>query len=244
MKQYYKKVLLWHKKGLINSQIAKKLNLTNKQVIHVINRANKKSNKYRRTRLTNELKQFLIGSLLGDGCIPKLGKHARHCRFSVAHSLKQKEYCKWKHSILDKYSLAGKIYYTTYTNNRYINNIEEIRFKSISHPYFSFFRRIFYINNVKIVPNIIKEIDNLGLAIWYMDDGNKTKYGYELNTQLFTKDDCNFLRKILLDKFNINTTYVKSGVIYIKSESRETFTNLIKPFTIDSMLYKLHMGPV
>jgi len=43
-----------------------------------------------------ELRQFLMGSLLGDGCISKLGKGAKNNRLIIAHSLKQECYAKYK----------------------------------------------------------------------------------------------------------------------------------------------------
>lgn len=43
-----------------------------------------------------ELRQFLMGSLLGDGCIPKLNKGAKNNRLTIAHSTKQECYAKYK----------------------------------------------------------------------------------------------------------------------------------------------------
>ena len=38
--------------------------------------------------------EFIIGTLLGDGCIAKLSKGGKNYRWSCGHSEKQLEYCK------------------------------------------------------------------------------------------------------------------------------------------------------
>ena len=43
-----------------------------------------------------KIDQFLMGSLLGDGCIPKLEKGAKNNRLSIAHSLRQECYAIYK----------------------------------------------------------------------------------------------------------------------------------------------------
>lgn len=187
----------------------------------------------------NKLEQLIIGSMLGDGYLDKPRKNSR---LSIAHSAKQKEYCKYKHSILEEYNLAGKFCYNKIINSRYKNGyVEEYRFRSLSNEVFTKYRKLFYPKGEKILHlDTIKNINELGLTIWFLDDSHKTTYGYQINTQCFTKQEVEFLRSILKDKFNVESTYQKfDNIIYIKSSSVNTLDNLIKPYTIDSMKYKL-----
>jgi len=189
-----------------------------------------------------KLEQLIIGSMLGDGYLDKISHTLKNSRLSIAHSAKQKEYCEYKHSILAEKELAGKLCYNKIVNDRYKEGfIEEYRFRSKTNPIFTEYRELFYKNKKKIVHrSTIQKMNALGLAIWFMDDGAKTISGYLLCTQSFTRKENNFLRKLLKDKFNIETTLQpQSNMIYIRSKSKELFTSTISPYVIESMRYKL-----
>lgn len=189
-----------------------------------------------------KLKQLIIGSMLGDGYLCKITGGAKNSRLSIAHSKKQKEYCKFKHFILEELNLAGKFCYNKIENDRYKNGyIEEYRFRSKANEVFTRYRNLFYPDDKKVLhKETINEIDELGLAIWFLDDAHKAKVGYQINTQCFSMDEISFLRDLLKRKFNIETTYQPfDNIIYIRSCSVNTFDNLIKPYVIKSMQYKL-----
>lgn len=189
-----------------------------------------------------KLEQLIIGSMLGDGYLTKISGGAKNSRLSIAHSAKQKNYCKFKHSILEEKELAGKFCHNIIKNSRYkTGQIEEYRFKSKSNEVFTRYRNLFYPEGVKILPfEIVEKINPLGLCIWFLDDAHKTTYGYQINTQCFTRIEIEKLRIILLSKFNISTTYQKfDNIIYIKSESVKTLNELIQPYVIQEMQYKL-----
>ena len=78
---------------------------------------------YKPLVMENDLKQLLIGSLLGDGCFCSVGKHAKNKCLSIAHSEKQTEYLLYKHNILAKYNLASSIIHYDINNRRYIKNL-------------------------------------------------------------------------------------------------------------------------
>ncbi|MEE1476326.1 hypothetical protein [Fusobacterium sp.] len=64
---------------------------------------------YKDLEIGNDLKQLLIGSLLGDGCFCSLGNKTKNMCLSIAHSEKQKEYLEYKWEILNKYDLVSPI---------------------------------------------------------------------------------------------------------------------------------------
>lgn len=199
-----------------------------------------KNTKYVEFNDEGDLEQLLIGSLLGDGCFTKISGNVKNSRFSMAHSLKQKEYFMFKQSILDKYNLSGKISENKIVSNRYKEGFtEEIRLKSKSHPIFTFYRQLYDISGKKrINKEIINKLNPLGLSIWYMDDGNITGYSCEFNVQSFTEEERIVLQEVLKINFNIKTT-LTNNTIYILSEDFENFINIIKRFIIPSMEYKL-----
>jgi hypothetical protein len=75
-----------------------------------------------------------------------------------------------------------------------------------------------------------------------MDDGSKLGKGAKIATNCFTRNDIEFLCKILKDKYNLDTSIHTGGkgeVIYIKSISMINFSKIIKPYMLPSLHYKL-----
>lgn len=191
------------------------------------------------------LKQFIRGSLLGDGSIPKLSKGSKNYRLTFGHSEKQKEYLEWKHNFLENYLMSGKIQKVVSISNRYLSgSCTSFHFKSISHPIFSYYRSLYY-NHKKII-NIedIRNMNEFALAIWYMDDGNISKRKkrsphIELNTQSFTPEEVNELCNLLISKWNIRCARMNySNIIRISSLDCNKFLKIIEPYKIKCMSYK------
>ena len=86
---------------------------------------------------------------------------------------------------------------------------------------------------------MLYKLTGLGIATWYMDDGSNGHYGYIFCTNGFSKDDVQLIQKFFKEKFDINTTIRKDNVIYIKADSKQKFKNLVSPYIIESMKYKL-----
>ena len=193
-------------------------------------------------KYNNILEQLILGSMLGDGYITKQPKNIYNSRLSIAHSKKQYKYIKFKHNILNKNNLARKLCYNKIYNKRYKKGyFTEYRFKSAANNYFTIYRKLFYINNVKYLNfEELEKLNWLGLSIWFIDDGNKCTRSYQLNTQNFTLSEIKNIQKLLMKKFNIYTTYDKNKVIYIRTISKEIFENLIFKLTYKYAKNKLH----
>ena len=231
-----------HDKQLSNREIAASAGLTQRQILSVLTKNNLKSNRWSVVNEDDDLNQFIIGAVLGDGCITKETKDSHQSKLSFGHSLKQEQYLLWKLDFLKKYNLAPKtIKYYTQISDRYIKGQNTTCvFKSKAHPYFSNIRKIFYPNGVKNVEHdMITNIDALGLAIWYMDDGCICKRSYQIYTNSFSIKEVEFLQSVLKKNFNIISSVDKNRVIYIKTCSKDRFTEIIKPYVIPCMLYKI-----
>jgi len=239
-------ILELYSNKLTNIEIADLLKIPVKKVISDLNRYSLKSNRYLSID-SDILDQFIIGSLLGDGYLSKISGLAKQSSMVFAHGVKQKEYCQYKHNFLNDFKLAGKFRYYENIDNRFKNKLNQnYTFKSKSNPIFSKYRNFFYKDNIKIInKDFITKIDSFGLAIWFMDDGSKATHGYMIYTCSFSKEEVLFLIKLLKDKFNIEASYHSYyNSIYIKLKSVINFTNIIKPYIIPSMIYKLHEGSV
>lgn len=193
----------------------------------------------------DKFKQFIRGSILGDGCIPKLGKRSKNCRLTFGHGEKQLKYLEWKHSFLEEYLLSGKIHRNVAKSDRYKSGqCISYHFKSKTHPVFTEFRTMYYKNMKGLDLKDIAKIDEFALAIWYMDDGNisrrkKRSPHIEFNTQSFSPTEVNFLVNLLKDKWNIRCARMSySNIIRVSSYDCQKFLDLIEPYKINCLNYK------
>ena len=123
-------------------------------------------------------KSLIVGSLLGDGYM----RCKTNAHLQVTHSIRQKIYVDWKYQQLkDFVSTPPK----EYQGN---GNRVGYRFFTRSLPLFTPFYHRFYPHGKKIIPPDI-QITPLTLAVWFMDDGSKSRNSCYLNTQQFHVDD-------------------------------------------------------
>ena len=189
-------------------------------------------------------KSLLIACVLGDGYIAK-SSNSKSCTLEIIHSNKQKEYIEWKADLLRKATgkkipLKEKIVAKRTIIGKETPELLAYRI-TCTHKYFRVLRKWLYPNNKKkLSPKYIQYLDPLGLAIWYMDDGSKEgTSGYLLCTHFFSNEDIEIIQNVLLFKFGINTSKHKDNAIYIMSDSKLAFKNLIEPYIVESMKYKL-----
>ncbi len=183
----------------------------------------------RKKTLTPQQKEFLAGTLLGDGCL--LWTTRGYC-LRIHQGIKQKNYVEWKYNVMKDLvntppKLCQKGYY----------------FRTVSNPIFNKYREMFYERKKKKVPeNIINLLTPLGLAVWIMDDGSRDKGCVRISTHNFSYLDHCKLQQILKAKFGIKCNIQKAKDkfwLWIKSESTPNLVKLIQSYFIPSMLYKL-----
>ncbi len=198
--------------------------------------ANRKAYNFLRAwvHLGDEQRDIVVGTLLGDGSLVETFSR-NNLRLQVAQCDAQKSYVLWKYEALKSFVLTPPKYQS-------INN--SWHFRTISHPEFTELGRIFYRDRTKIVPkDIASFLSPIGLAVWFMDDGANHGSGYLLNTQSFTRAECEHLCKALNDRFGIaHTTLHKDHGkwrIYIRSASRKRFCEIVIPLISPEMMYKL-----
>ena len=189
--------------------------------------------------LTQLQKDVIIGSILGDGYLRKLPGR-KEAFLEINHSIKAKEYVEWKYKILKDLTVSppkerknGKKWKVAY------------RFFTKQHPELSKLLEKFYQNGRKVIPKDL-ELNELILAVWFMDDGSKTKKGdVYLNTQQFSfKDQRRLLH--LLRKLGIRARMNKDKKYYrirIYKESIPKFVAMIEPYILPSMRYKIEGLP-
>ena len=136
-----------------------------------------------------------------------------------------------------------------------LTNLEhiDISFSTLKYALFNWVYEDFYVKdghkNIKIVPkDSTNRLTPVSLAFWIMDDGsfNKSKGYLILCTDSYCKEDVLYLISILKTKFNISSALfmIKNNKkiyyrIRINKSSMPSLIELVKPYFISSMLYKL-----
>jgi hypothetical protein len=129
--------------------------------------------KYGSFNLSCRAKQVLLGSIIGDGCIVHSPSRSGNLGIKIMHGLKQRDYCKWKASIIGIGSLKEGQKRSSFTKdgiNKFISYCSPVmpQIANVLNPYLK--------NGKKcIADQIINELDLFGIAIWYFDDGSIQK---------------------------------------------------------------------
>jgi hypothetical protein len=80
------------------------------------------------------------------------------------------------------------------------------------------------------------------LAIWIMDDGAWTGYGVRIATNCFKPEEVKLLANMLVKLYGLNYTIQNIEghySIYITKDSIPKLRNLVLPYVVPSMKYKL-----
>ena len=78
-----------------------------------------------------------------------------------------------------------------------------------------------------------------------MDDGGKLTSGLKIATNNFSFNEVEILALILIKKYNLKTSIIKSGALnqynlYISKKSMKDLVEIIRPYLHTSMYYKLN----
>lgn len=208
--------------------------------------------------LTKEQKSILLALCLGDGCLRKPNQGS--VQLEIGHSTKQLEYCIWKRDLV--YSILGgrkppKVAIKKVKLKNY-KEYEACRFTK-THPYFKELRNKLYCNGVKtITKDILEMLTPQCLAIWYMDDGSFYKkdnedgtksicFDLRISTDCFSKEENEMIVDYLYTTYGIKFYTYKyhpernggAWILRARKEAAIKFIDLIKPYVIPSMQYKI-----
>lgn len=187
--------------------------------------------------LTDEQLQFVYGSVLGDGCLKRKDFNC-NVHLELGHGLKQIPYLDFKAAAFE--GLHGAKYTRDSDGAAYI----------ATTPLYELERLCSYKSGVgklkiyQIPQEIIDNLDELGLAIWYMDDGTyggyHEKYGSGKSTICcFKFKDKHRMIDMFKNRFGLNPSIKDRGFVF-DSENTIKLHSIIARFVIPSMAYKIH----
>src|SRR6478672_10756560 len=144
--------------------------------------------------LTEVQHAIVIGSLLGDRSI--LSK--TNALLEINHSSHQRGYVDWKFSHLaDLVTTPPKL-------RRGNGGRTAYRFVTRSVPALTPYYRLFYGNGRKHVPRL--GLPPLALAVWFMDDGCRSRNAVYLNTQQFDEQSQKVMLELLWNQWGLDGT--------------------------------------
>lgn len=198
--------------------------------------------------LTEKQKQLIVGSLLGDGTM-HIFKNGHNANFKVEQGLKQKAFVEWKYDILKNWVFTEPKLSYRYRGDDREKYPKSWWFRTISHPILTemhdkFYQKTDQNGKKKIVPkDLAKDFTPFSLAVWIMDDGCFSQKIIDISTYSFLLSDIDFLQRLIKNKFNLEARYHKDRDkgyrMYFRKSETDKLINIVAPFIIPSMKYKI-----
>ncbi len=194
-------------------------------------------------KFTREQRETLVGLLLGDGCL-ETQTEGRTFRLKIEQCARHREYVRHLYELFRPWVLTEPRERIKTASNG--SKTASWGFSTVSHGAFRFYGQQFYAAGKKRAPKLIHRwLTARGLAYWYMDDGsmksNQSK-GVIFNTQGFERLDVERLTEVLPTRFELQASIRRQSdgdQIYVSGHSYERFVELVDPYLIDGMRYKV-----
>ena len=183
---------------------------------------------------------------LGDGNITLRGRQ-KNAFFQLTHRYENEDYVLYKQSLLKQIT-------DVQVALRKRSYGYEWQLWTKCHPKFNKIRLNTYLNGKRVIySHSIKIMTPLCLALLYQDDGRYSlaKSTISISKPTFSKTELEYLAKGIVDKFGIifrvrRCCVLKDGTIGhelgLRYSDRDKFFNIIEPYIVPSMLYKVGKG--
>jgi len=188
----------------------------------------------------------IIGLLLSDGWLTIATKTSKNARLGFKQSLSRSAYVWFVFNILSHYCSSSPQLIQIV---RSVNPQYALQFFTRSLLGFTELHTNFYIKSqtggfVKIVPqNIYELLTPVALAHLIMGDGYRWRHGLVLCTDSYSVEDIVRLMNVLIIKYRLECRLryhtPTQPRVYIREGSMPILRDLIRPFMIKSMLYKI-----
>lgn len=193
-----------------------------------------------------QIAEALYWMILGDGSLPNWKKYRDKnytCYLSVQHRPEHHDYLCWKGMILSRIKIGWDI---TENDRRHEGKGVMLTLNSKSHPFFNTIADRLYIpiGHKRLDTHALALLDNIGLAIWYQDDGSyNVRDGLaRITADSFGSVEILAIAKTLVDRFGLIfrlQRHVKGFDLALRKKDNSKFFSLISPYVVPSMQYKL-----
>lgn len=192
--------------------------------------------------LTSEQREVLVGLLLGDAHLETQNRGQTYL-LKIEQSEANQAYVLHLYHLFQAWVLTPPQVKQTVSHG---HASTKWWFQTVSHGAFRFYAQQFYRDERKCVPKLIHRwLKPRGLAYWLMDDGSlKDEHAQAvlLNMQGFERNDVERLSRVLQQQFALEATPIRQAEGYqimILERSLERFVELVGPYLLPEMVYKL-----
>lgn len=209
--------------------------------------------------LNQEQKDLLVGTLLGDANL-QTSNQGQTWRYRAIHKTEHKPYLDHKYNLMKEFCGSEPIENNVF-DSRTSKTYKRWYFSTRVNNSFRYYGNSFYTynpNTQNMEKDVPKQIQQMltprAIAYWYMDDGALKWLGHSnamrLCTESFSLGGISRLQNILRTCYNLETTLSRKTVkgrlvgyrISIPEASSVAFRELIQPYLIDCMKYKVSDG--
>lgn len=203
--------------------------------------------------------KVLLDLGIGDGSITK--QPNGNCTFTIGHGMKQAAYANHKAELLRHYGfMVTENVYTAKSGKNIGRQFYRV-YIGVTPVIKTAYKWLYNKGRKALDRAIFRQLDCRSLAYWFMDDGSakttnylKTDWGrlvyakrkvssYMFATDSFSLDECRLMQDWLLEKFDIVSTLTRDKKNYRVAisniPSKDKFRNIVEPYIIDSMRYKI-----
>lgn len=188
------------------------------------------------------LKSLLVGSMLGDGRLVHR-THATH--YTERHGESQKAYLQWKIR-----EWGSWVQSDPQCNNKTVRGkVYRIwRFNTVAHAGLNEWQALFYERRdrgwKRLVPELVDHVDELALAVWYLDDGSASWWP---DITFGSTSESREVAWAIFEKFGLKPRWQlvktnegrETGVFHMeREETAERFLKVVTPHVPDCMRYK------
>ena len=180
--------------------------------------------------LSGAQREIIVGALLGDATM----RCKTNALLEINHSVHQRSYVDWKYRHFAE--LVGTPPRVRLGNGGRV----AYRFVTRSLPVLTPYFRLFYGRGVKSVPDL--KLSRRALAVWFMDDGCKSRSAVYLNTQQFDISNQQRLLMLLREQWGIEGALNRDKSYFrlrLSTEGTARLVALISPYLLPEFRYKL-----
>lgn len=202
--------------------------------------------------LTQRQKEIIYGGLMGD-----MSKFENGIK--VVHCLEQKDYCYFLFNELKEHCSVTEPKLSVSYDDRFDTKSVAYSFHTRNHRMIKSICDNFYKDGRKVITKeILSNLTDFSLAIWFQDDGssflsnsnkveNKINFGEsKIYTCSFTNEENELIKQWFDKKYLIDLTIkfkkteCKNPYLYFNVENSRKLREIIKPYTVESMMYKVN----